>query len=47
MKALPQDGSFKSKKGKIEILCNLAVILCNEERSEKCKLQEVGWKSMR
>ena len=47
VKALPQDESFKSKKGKIEILCNLAVICCNEECSEKCKLQEVGWKSMR
>ena len=42
-KALLRDGSFKSKKGKIEILC----ILCNKECSEKCKLQEVGRNSMR
>ena len=42
-KALIQDGSFKSKKRKIETLC----ILCNEECSEKCKLQEVGWNSTR
>ena len=31
------------KKRKTETLC----ILCNEECSEKCKLQEVGWNSMR
>ena len=42
-KALLQDGSFKSKKKKIETLC----ILCNEACSEKCKFQEVGWNSMR
>ena len=31
------------KKRKTETLC----ILCNEACSEKCKLQEVGWNSMR
>ena len=43
LKALVQDGCVKSKKRKIETLC----ILCNEACSEKCKLQEVGWNSMR
>ena len=43
LKALVQDECVKSKKRKIETLC----ILCNEACSEKCKLQEVGWNSMR
>ena len=42
-KALLQDGNFKRKKRKTETHC----ILCNEECSEKCKLQGVGWNSIR
>ena len=43
LKALLQDGSFKSKKRKIKTLC----ILRSEECCEQCTLQEVGWSSMR
>ena len=43
LKTLLQDGSFKSKKRKIETLC----ILRSKECCEQCKLQEVGWSSMR
>ena len=42
-KALLQDGSFKCKKRENETLG----ILCNEECSEKFKLQELGWNSMK
>ena len=42
-KALLQNGRLKSEKRKIETLC----ILCNDECSEQCKLEEVTWNSMR
>ena len=42
-KALLQDGSFKSKKRKIET----PYIPCNKECSEKCMLQKVSYNIMR